>query len=299
VLFEHRVFCRYLCPVGGFIGLYSLAAPLELRVKDPAVCQAHRIKDCCQGNENGYGCPWMVYPGKLERNAYCGLCGECLRTCPLDNVALNLRPPGADLIPGVGKRRMDEAFKGFIMAGSALLYSAVFLGPWAVLKQAAYQVFTVPWLIYALSFLVANLIVVPGLFLGAVALGGRPGGVGARPLRQRFVEYAYVLVPMGLAAWVAFSFSFVFINLSYAWPLVSDPFGWGWDLFGTAGLPWTPYLSGQLPLLQTPVLLVGLAAAVNLALRTAKSHGSRPRAALPVIALCGAITAGYLWIYLG
>ncbi|NTU65100.1 MAG: 4Fe-4S binding protein [Chloroflexi bacterium] len=38
VIFERRAFCRYLCPVGGFIGLYSQAAPVEVRVKDPAVC---------------------------------------------------------------------------------------------------------------------------------------------------------------------------------------------------------------------------------------------------------------------
>ncbi len=34
LVFERRAFCRYLCPVGGFIGLYSQIAPIELRVKD-------------------------------------------------------------------------------------------------------------------------------------------------------------------------------------------------------------------------------------------------------------------------
>jgi ferredoxin len=299
LLFERRVFCRYFCPVGGFIGLYSLTAPLELRVKDPAVCKAHKTKDCCQGNEKGYGCPWMLYPGTLDRNAYCGLCGECLRTCPLDNVAIMIRPPGTDLVPGVGKRRLDEAYKGFIMAGSALLYSAVFLGPWAGLKEAAYNLFTLPWLGYAASFLVSNLLLVPGLFLGVVALGQWLGGNNDRSLRQNFVEYAYVLVPLGLAAWIAFSFAFVLINFSYVWPLISDPFGWGWDLFGTADLPWTPYLSGLVPTLQVPVLLLGLIAAINLAFKIARSQMSRARAALPVVGFCVAVTAGFLWLYLG
>lgn len=35
---ERRAFCRYLCPVGGFIGLYSQLAPVEIRVKDTAIC---------------------------------------------------------------------------------------------------------------------------------------------------------------------------------------------------------------------------------------------------------------------
>jgi polyferredoxin len=299
VLFEKRVFCRYFCPVGGLIGLYSLAAPLELRVKDPAVCRAHKTKDCCVGNENGYGCPWMLYPGKVERNAYCGMCGECVRTCPLDNVSINLRPPGSDLVPGRGKRRLDEAYKGFIMAGSALLYSAVFLGPWATLKETAYNVFTGPWFAYAIGFLMANLLLVPGLFLGAVALGQQWDKTAGLSLRRRFVEYAYVLVPLGLAAWIAFSLSFVLINFSYVWPLLSDPFGWGWDLFGTAGLPWTPYLSGVVPFLQVPVLLLGLVAAINLAIKTARHQGGRSRAALPVISFCATATAAFLWLYLG
>ncbi|MFX1411543.1 MAG: 4Fe-4S binding protein [Promethearchaeota archaeon] len=300
--FERRVFCRYLCPVGGFVGLYSLVAPLELRVKNPAVCRAHKTKDCYVGNENGYGCPWMVYPGTLERNAYCGLCNECLRTCPLDNVALNLRPPGADLIPGAGTRRLDEAYKGFIMLGSALLYSAVLLGPWAELKEAAYAVFTLPWLGYAVGFLVANLLLLPGLFLGAVAVCYLLAGADAPPLRQRFVEYAYVLVPLGLAAWIAFSCSFVLINLSYAWPLLSDPFGWGWNLFGTAGIPWTPYLSDLVPILQVLILLVGLVAAIGLAFRIARGHGLGRRArlaALPMAGFYATVTAGFLWLYLG
>ncbi len=301
VLFERRVFCRYFCPVGGFIGLYSLAAPLEVRVKDPAVCRAHKSKDCCTGNENGYGCPWMLYPGTLDRNAYCGLCGECLRTCPLDNVAINLRPPGADLTPGHGKRKLDEAYKGFIMAGSALLYSAVFLGPWAALKEAAYTVFSRPWFLYAGGFLFANLVLVPGIFLGAVALGRWWAGrhSSTLSLRQSFVEYAYVLVPLGLAVWVAFSLAFVLINFSYVWPLLSDPFGWGWDLFGTAGMPWTPYLSGAVPLLQVPVLLLGLAAAINLAFKTARNQSARLGSALPVVGVCVALTAGFMWLYLG
>ncbi len=46
-------------------------------------------------------------------------------------------------------------------------------------------------------------------------------------LRALFVRYAYTLVPLGLAAWIAFSIGFVFVNGSYALAVISDPFGWG------------------------------------------------------------------------
>src|SRR5512143_4072671 len=91
LIFERRAFCRYLCPVGGFIGLYSQLAPVEVRVKDRAVCAAHLEKTCYTGGTDGYGCPWQVFPGALAKNTYCGTCFECLRTCPHDNVAFNLR----------------------------------------------------------------------------------------------------------------------------------------------------------------------------------------------------------------
>ena len=87
-------------------------------------------------------------------------------------------------------------------------------------------------------------------------------------------------------------------NLSYAWPALSDPFGWGWNLFGTAGMAWTPYLSGVIPYLQVPVLLVGLIVAVALAMRTAHQHQQPSRAALPVSAFCALAVVGLLTLYM-
>lgn len=150
--------------MGGFIGLYAQLAPLELRVKDRAVCAAHKEKSCYIGSESGYGCPWLVFPAALQKNNYCGLCTECLKTCPLDNVALLVRPLGADL-QAVQGRRMDEAYKGFIMLTCALVYSLVLTGPWAVLKETAFAVGSPSWFVYALVFLSANLVGVPGAFL--------------------------------------------------------------------------------------------------------------------------------------
>jgi polyferredoxin len=138
MIFERRAFCRYLCPVGGFIGLYSQTAPIELRIKDKQVCVACEGKPCYNGSAAvltatagspnsaaGYGCPWDVFPGGLTKNTYCGLCMECIRTCPHDNIAVNARPFGADLSKPT--RRMDETFKSFIMLGSAMIYATVLL----------------------------------------------------------------------------------------------------------------------------------------------------------------------------
>jgi 4Fe-4S binding domain len=295
LLFERRTFCRYLCPVGGFIGLYSQLAPIEVRVKDHAICATHQEKTCYVGSDAGYGCPWLVFPAALDKNTYCGLCTECLKTCPLDNVALYARPFGADLFTTQG-RRLDEAYKAFIMLTCALAYSIVLIGPWSILRETAYAVGSAGWWLYAVGFLAVNLAVVPGIFLACVLIGKRLGRVAA-PTRRLFIDYAYALVPLGLTAWAAFSISFVLTNWSYAWQVLSDPFGWGWNLFGTANWAWTPYLAGWQSMLQIPILLVGLIGAIAVAFHTAREQRVSPRVALPIAAFCTVFTLALVVLY--
>lgn len=305
LLYERRVFCKYVCPVGGFIGLYSLLAPTELRVKDPAVCAAHGTKDCVTGNERGYGCPWLAYPGNLTRNIDCGLCMECLKTCPQDNIGLFTRPAGSDLLVQKG-RGLDEAYKGFIMLTCALLYSAVLLGPWGWVKQWANLDTVLHWALYAAGFVAVNLLIVPGLFWLA-ALASRKLSNSTFTQRRAFVDYAYTLVPLGLAAWIAFSLSFVLTNGSYALPVLSDPFGWGWNLLGTAGFGWRPLAGPQLiGFLQTGTLIGGLVFSVQTALRIARQHSTEHqtsrrtmRASLPIAGFALVVTLAFLWLYIG
>ncbi len=297
LIFERRSFCRYLCPVGGFIGLYAQLAPVAVRVKDKSTCAGHREKSCFRGSADGAGCPWMLFPGSLAKNTYCGMCMECVRTCPYDNVAVTLRPLGADL-QSPGGRRLDEAFKGFIMLGAAMVYSAVMLGPWGALKLAAYDIGSAQWIAYACGVLGFLYLVLPGLFLAAVGLGRALAGA-TQPLARAFVASSYALVPLGLMAWVAFSLSFVSASFSYLWPSLSDPFGRGWDLFGTTQVGWQPYLSGTLPLMQVVVLLSGLLWSSRMAYRIAAEEGAGHavmRRAAPVVAFCVLITVGFLWL---
>ena len=185
LIFSRRVFCRYICPVGGFVGLYSLLSPVELRVKDREVCRNHRTKDCYVGNAQGYGCPWMLKPWTLERNAHCGLCTECLKTCPQDNVAVNVRPFGSDLFVESG-RSLGEAYTAFIMLASVLFYSAVFLGPWGWLKSWAGTGSLSGRAFYIGAFALASLFILPGLFLLAVMLSRALGKTRDVPLQDIF-----------------------------------------------------------------------------------------------------------------
>ena len=302
LVFERRVFCRYLCPVGGFVGLYSMVSPLELRVKDLEVCHNHREKECYLGSAEGYGCPWMVKPWKLQRNAYCGLCTECLKTCPKDNVAVNLRPFGSDLLVKAG-RDLGEAYNALIMLTCALIYSAVFLGPWGWLKDWAGVASISGRALYAIVFLAINLLAVPGLFLLVTALSKRLSSVQEVSLKQVFINHSYALVPMGLSVWMAFSFSFLFVNGSYALSIISDPFGWGWDLFGTKSYPWTPMLIELVPYLQIVTLVAGLIFSIYIAYRIGRQHSASEsqtiRGLIPIAAFLTVVTVAFLRLDLG
>ena len=356
-MFGRRIFCRYVCPVSGFIALYSMVAPVEMRVKDPDLCKKHVEKDCVCGNESGYGCPWMEYPGNLKRNAYCGLCTECLKTCPKENVGLNLRPFGTDLFVAQG-RGIDEVYNVFIMLTCAIVYSAVYLGSWGFLKDWANIASIEGFVLYGVLFLLANLVVVPGLFYIAVLLGKawadkrmptreealeiiqplkefpgqianfvrivlrrpapaatpvglvqisdkpaprKPAPSTLPPLKQLFVDYGYAVAPLGLIGWIAFTVSFALIDISYAIPLISDPFGWGWNLFGTAKVPWMRFIPEAIPYIQTPIMVFGLVVSIVAAYKIVRQRtddkSAAMRSVIPVAIFMLGIAAIFLQLY--
>ena len=288
LIFERRAFCRYACPVGGFIGLYSQAAPVELRIKDKHLCADCKSKPCYRGSEAGYGCPWDVFPGGLTKNTYCGLCLECIRTCPRDNIAINLRPCGADL--ALPSTRLDESFKAFVMLGSALIYAAVLLGPWGALKNAAYHVGSQAWFLYAVIFMALISVALPGLFALSLLPERAP-----RRFKLHFAAFSSALIPLGLMFWIAFSLTFLLTNATYVLASVSDPLGLGWDLFRTAHIAWQPLLTSLVAPAQTLALVVGLLWAVSIVQRVAAKLGRTP---LPVAAFCLLATLAMTWLLL-
>jgi hypothetical protein len=134
-------------------------------------------------------------------------------------------------------------------------------------------------------------------WLSAAASGERELGAGI--IVRRFV---LTLVPISLAYHVAHYFSFLFIGGQYAIPRLSDPFGYGWDLFGTAryqvdiGLV-TPRLQWTVAVV---AVVVGHLIAVYLshvtALRVFRSSRAALRSQIPMVLLMVGYTMISLWI---
>ena len=287
LVFERRSFCNYLCPIGGFTGLYAQAGPVEVRVKEADICATHSEKLCYEA------CPWGQYPLALKSSTNCGLCMECLRVCPKDNIAVNLRPWGSDLQAGTS-HNLSEAFLGLVMLASVLVDSAVFLGPWGNFKMAAYTVGGRDWFLFAGIFLIFSLVLLPGLY-ALCASWANQLGKKRRSLQKALAYYSQALVPLGLMAWIAFTISFAFVKFSYVLPVVSDPLGWGWNLLGLQ----TKASVGQSLAFSLVLQVIVLAAGLFWTIRVTRRISESNRQSLPLILFSSAFTLGMLWLLIG
>ncbi len=117
LVFERRTFCRYVCPLTALIGsVGSMGSVAGFRTRDRDVCLSCQTKDCMRGDPDGYGCPWYTWPGSADSNATCGLCTECYKACPSDNIGLFVQKPLTSVVSPT-RRRADVAWSVALLFG--------------------------------------------------------------------------------------------------------------------------------------------------------------------------------------
>ena len=301
-VYRLRAFCNYVCPISGFLSLYSMTSMVELRSLSAEECQKCTTKSCLRGSDKGWACPWFVYMGKLDRNNYCGLCMECVKSCPNDNISLFLRPFASD----TKLKGYDEVWKACIMLVLAISYSVVLLGPWGNIKNWANISESGDWkgfALYASATVLTALVIFPGLLYLFTKAGKWLARAREISSRDTFIRMAYTLVPLGLLAWIAFSVPLVMINGAYIISVVSDPLGWGMNLFGTAGFHWKPLLPAWVPYVQVPILLTGLFWSLRTGFRVALDlfgdRGRATRALAPLSVFLTTVTVLFLRLFVG
>jgi hypothetical protein len=150
-----------------------------------------------------------------------------------------------------------------------------------------------------------GLILSPFLYLGVFALfirlsaiAGR-SGLGTRTLMARFT---FALLPIAFVYHVSHYFTLLLMQGPKIVELISDPFGFGWNLFGTVHWRIEPITLGMTSLWHTQVALivVGHVASVLVAHRESLRTFGTPRQAtlsqLPMLVLMVLFTASGLWI---
>lgn len=140
-----------------------------------------------------------------------------------------------------------------------------------------------------------------GVFIGVCALSSRLGG-GRVGVGETAGTQVLSLVPIAVAYHVAHYLSYLLLAGQLIIPLFSDPFGWGWDLFGTADRTIDITVINTKTVWYTAIVAIvtGHVLAVYLAHVMALASYSERRAALrsqvPMLMLMVLYTMCSLWI---
>ncbi|MDX6379250.1 MAG: hypothetical protein QOI57_274 [Rubrobacteraceae bacterium] len=258
-----------------FFGLLARFSPTEVRVRDPKLCRD--CSDTC---------------GIAEKE--CVNCYECFaRAAPADR-ELNLR------LPAVGLGRFEPVSPGGMFFVLLVLAGVAFDGlqetpPWNELRRATFMSQTLGLVLLPLVFLV--------VYLSFVKLSQLFGGKTRRLRLASLAEaYIYSLVPIAIAYQVAHYYTLLLVQGQGIIRHLSDPFGWGWNLLGTADYSINPGIVGAAFVWYSQVSLIvaGHVVAVYLAhlvaLRLFEDPGQALWSQLPMLALMVLYTIFSLWI---
>jgi ferredoxin len=195
LLYRRRAWCRFLCPLGGMVGLLSSCSIIEMRA-NYNICNNDCTTHACYAGEGTYeGCPMYEGPFSLSSNLNCILCGKCISVCPNRSPVLNLRLPAHEL----WTTRSPE--KGLVALGLALIATQVFRG----LEMAGYFGLRYTGLH---GWWMASIPIFLGLFAATYLAFGylsRRAFSGSRiDAARAFGLFIYGLIPLAAAFEVAF-----------------------------------------------------------------------------------------------
>jgi ferredoxin len=310
VTFTGAAFCKHVCPVGQFNFIASTLSPLEVGVREPAVCGACRTVDCIKGRRDAAmpavvvqrGCELALFlPSKIG-NLDCTFCLDCVQACPHDNVAIAVRVPGEELADdrlrsAIGRlsRRPDLAALALLFTFGALLNAFAMIGPVYAVEH---------WIAGVMGTTseapVLGIVFVTALGVIPLTLCASAAWLTGGPITDTVVRYAYALVPFGTGVWLA---HYGFHLLTGVWTIVPvaqsamlDAVGA--PLLGEPNWRWLGMRPGAVFPLQIGVVLLGTLGSLVLAYRISeRDHPDRAaRAAASWCLLIAGLALLALWI---
>jgi len=145
-----------------------------------------------------------------------------------------LRPYAAALVPREPLTPSMTAF-ALLMLATVTVDGIMETPPWAaavefLASRDGGEINTAVYMCLMSALLIAGPLALAALYLGVVAVMARVAGSNVAPLAGLFV---LSLVPISIAYHLSHYFSLFMVAGQFIIPLASDPFGYGWDLFGT------------------------------------------------------------------
>jgi len=305
-VFKHATFCKFVCPIGQFNFVAATASPLEVAVRDMAVCGGCATKDCIRGVRETplvtiqRGCELALFQPRKVGNVDCTFCLDCVQACPHDNVGILSRVPAAELTAdpmrsglGIFSRRKDLAALVVVFTFGALLNAFGMVSPvyalehWVSKVSGVNREFPILVLIFALF-----LVVEPLLLVGVAAWLTRVWGGSRKLIVAVAVRYSYSLAPLGFGIWLA-HYGFHFLTGLYTIvPVTMAAFG-GQPHWGTPGLA-----PNVVQLFEFGFVVLGLIGSLlvsySIAATEKVDHPARIFALWATVAVI--MTAGALWL---
>lgn len=215
-LFRGASFCRFVCPIGQFHFLGATLSPLEVKVRDRAVCAGCTTRDCIRGNATSRGCELALFAPAKVGNLDCTFCLDCVRACPHDNVGLRTAAPARELADdgprssfGRLSRRADLAALAGVTSAGAFANAAAMIAPaagaieglgTALGSVAAARGLVLGLAVTALPLALGTLVVAAGRALSGVK----------QSFPRLLTRFAFAFLPLGFSLWTAhFLFHFV------------------------------------------------------------------------------------------
>ena len=266
-------------------GFFARFSPTEVRVTDRSLC-----RDC------GVACD-VSEPDCVD-------CYQCFERATAEHRELNLRPFAVGLtLP----RKVSTATAAFVVLALATVTFDGFQDTptWINIQNSAIDL-AESWGGNPLDTIgTIGLILVPLLF-GVVYLGfswaiRQLAGTNASVVDVARV-FVFSLVPIALAYNLAHFISLLILQGQLIIPLISDPFGFDWNILGTADYRLNPNAINARVVwyISVSAIVVGHIVSVYVAhiisLREMPDHASALKSQYPMLALMVSYTATSLWI---
>ena len=172
--------------------------------------------------------------------------------------------------------------------------------PWINIQNYMRGIVDSPGLIGTLG-LISSIVLFCGIYFGFAAAMSLNSG-GHLGFVQSATTFVYTLIPIALAYHLAHFLLFLLIQGQLMVPLISDPLGLGWDLFGTSNYRINFMLVSDNLFWFTSVIaivvghMIAILLSHSIALRVIASRNYAVQSQVPMIILMVAYTIASLWI---
>jgi polyferredoxin len=292
-VFERWTWCRHLCPLGAWSGVFAMSSIVEVRA-DPNICLARRCKGiyCYFGRENLPGCPFHQVPKILESNRYCSTCGNCLKACPNDAISVHLRHPGYEFF--IQKKEMlENSLVSIAAIGVVAFQLFVMTNSWTLVHKRASSLplFSNDALLYG-ALILASVGLAIALFIIVSRLYAR---LTKQTLQQEMCRFGFAFLPIALMGHISHNLRHLFAGYPLVQGAIAGLVGQG----PSVPADWPNHWSWLA--LEISLVLIGLGMSIwslRGICKTRRIVCPRQPAAIPFIGLATLFASTYILLFI-